>query len=67
MWSTPHQRIIQRRRLGDPRAAIASGLLVTIVLNSPGYLWPIPFVILWATYGWMRRRSRAQAGSGSLP
>ncbi|MGI8890391.1 MAG: hypothetical protein ACR2G0_06355 [Chthoniobacterales bacterium] len=52
--------------LGDPRAAIASGLLVTIALNSPGYLWPIPFVILWVTYGWMRGRSGVSAGEPIL-
>ncbi len=53
--------------LGDPRAAIASGLLFTIVLNSPGYLWPIPFVTLWITYGWMRRRSLRSGQEWSHP
>jgi class 3 adenylate cyclase len=49
--------------LGDSRAAIASGLLVTIALNDPGRAWVIPFVVLWITYGWMRYR----AGAPSQP
>jgi hypothetical protein len=44
-------------KLGDSRAAIASGLLVTIALNDPGKAWVIPFVVLWVTYGWMRWRA----------
>jgi class 3 adenylate cyclase len=46
-------------RFGDSRAAIASGLLLTIVLNNPGKTWIIPFAIIWITYGWMRHRSQA--------
>lgn len=45
--------------LGDARSAIASGLLVTIALNDQGQTWLVPFVVLWATYGWMRYRSPA--------
>jgi hypothetical protein len=46
-------------RFGDSRSAIASGLLLTIVLNNPGKTWLIPFAILWITYGWMRHRSQS--------
>jgi len=44
-------------RFGDARSAIASGLLVTIVINNPGKTWFIPFAALWIAYGWMRYRS----------
>lgn len=46
-------------RFADSRSAIASGLLLTIVLNYPGTASLIPFAILWVTYGWMRYRSQA--------
>src|ERR1043166_1294686 len=45
-------------RFGDSRSAIASGLLLTIVLNNPGKTWIIPFAVLWIAYGWMRYKSR---------
>jgi class 3 adenylate cyclase len=43
---------------GDSRSAIASGLLLTIVLNNPGKTWLIPFAVLWIAYGWMRHKSQ---------
>jgi class 3 adenylate cyclase len=45
-------------RFGDSRSAIASGLLITILLNNPGKTWLIPFAVLWITYGWMRHKSQ---------
>jgi class 3 adenylate cyclase len=46
-------------RFADSRSAIASGLLVTILINNPGKTWLIPFAVLWIAYGWMRRRPQA--------
>jgi class 3 adenylate cyclase len=43
-------------RFGDSRSAIASGLLLTIVINNPGRTWLIPFAVIWITYGWMRHK-----------
>jgi class 3 adenylate cyclase len=53
-------------KFGDSRAAIASGLLVTIALNDPGKAWVIPFVVLWVTYAWMRWRSVKREQSSSI-
>jgi hypothetical protein len=46
-------------QFGDSRSAIASGLLLTIVLNNPGKTWLIPFAVIWIAYGWMRHKSQS--------
>ena len=47
-------------RIGDARAAIVAGLLITVTLNATGVLSLVPLLIIWIVYAIMRRRSAAR-------
>jgi hypothetical protein len=50
-------------KIAGSRAAIASGLMVTIVLNAPGNLTLIPLAAVWISYAVIRSRSARVEGT----
>ncbi len=52
-------------RLGDARAAIAAGLMVTVILNATGVSSVVPLAAIWISYAVLRQRSDAAQPSAA--